>query len=1033
MVFYSRTWWVLCCTLNRKLHIFASKLYIHALRRDRSPALWYELVIVSNNPALRSSLFNENILYLMKRHLIFMISVVVLVFGEAVPVAAQPQSDQTREEPIPGFLYIQYERGASPASVPLPELLDVRSVRQAFPSIEVVMAKRQLPQSVMDLRRVHRVQYSGSISPQEAAGMVSNTPGVVYAEPWWPRYPAGLPREAVFREPSKHDGMPVEPNDPRFENEAYMESLRMTEAWDQVKGEDGDVVIAIIDSGTDWLHEDLLDNVWTNLNEIPDNGVDDDENGFIDDVHGWNFENDSPDPTGTEGWHGTVVAGVASAVANNGKGLAGTSWNARFMPTDVSCRRSGAFCFTAEAMLYAAVNGADIINASYSSNKYSRTHVFAIRAAFDLGALVVAAASSEYLGIDNRFRHYPSAMLETLSVCGTQKWVDVNAYDYGYSIDVCTAGKGVLGTEPENGYSTGNGTSFAAPLVSGIAALVRTVFPDFSPAQVREQLRATAVNIDGSNLASLAGLLGRGRVDAYRAVTDRNAVSARLTDWTIKDASGDGHIAVGELVTVDATIKNYLADVNGYRIDWIPNIHHIDVESGGSVTTGPMASGDEVVVQFSFRALKSVPYRSMTFIEPRIRPVLPSGTGEIVSGADAVRLVVADSELRTHRTDAMEFDVTSEGNFGWVDTSRLYDKDYPGAIGNGFIFDASGNSYLHEGGLVIGVAREQISGSVLNRPDVRFPIQNRHLVPNGPMKSYTSSEGHQYSGIALTDAASPDPLGLSILQEVFTDADTRFKNVALVRYTLENPTAASINGIHIGLYFDWDLRDEGDNNVGIDPVGGFSYMTSSDRSQFAGLKVFNSDVPSHSRFYNSDERESIELLGDLWEGMSGGVIVPDQKSDDWAQIVSAGPYNLAAGADTTIEFAILGGKSLSDLRNAVDRVDELLDRMNSMAIIASIPIQNLPGTLNLQGNYPNPFMDHTTVAFTLPEPSVVTMEMYDILGRHVFTLGPHPQGGGSNTLRVERGGLAAGTYVYRIHAHTPANTSVMTGKLIIAH
>ena len=1022
--------------IETKFTYICFKLYIRALRRDISPALWYELVIVSivsNNPALLSSLFIESIPYLMKLHFIFMISVVVLVFGEVVPVTAQPQSDQTREEPIPGFLYVQYERGASPANVPLPELLDIQSVRQAFPSIEVVMAKRKLPRSVMDLRRVHRVRYSGSISPQEAAGMVSNTSGVVYAEPWWPRYPAGLPREAVFRERSKHDGMPVEPNDPRFENEAYMESLRMTEAWDQVKGEDGDVVIAIIDGGTDWLHEDLVDNVWTNPNEIPDNGVDDDENGFIDDMHGWNFENDSPDPAGTDSWHGTVVAGAASAVANNGKGLAGTSWNARFMPMDTNCRGRRSLCFTAEAVLYAAVNGANIINASYSSNKYSRTHVFAIRAAFDLGALVVAAASSEYLGIDNRFRHYPSAMLETLSVCGTEKWVDFNAYDYGYYIDVCTAGKGVLGTEPENGYGTGNGTSFAAPLVSGIAALVKTVFPDFSPAQVREQLRATAVNIDGSNLASLAGLLGRGRVDAYRAVTDRNAVSARLTDWTIKDASGDEHIAAGELVTVDATIKNYLAAVSGYRIDWIPSIPHIDVESGGSVTTGPMASGDEVVVQFSFRALKSVPYRSMTFIEPRIRPVLPSGTGDSVSGADAVRLVVADSELRTHRTDAMVFDVTSEGNFGWVDTSRLYDTDYPGAIGNGFGFSGRGYLHLYEGGLVIGVAEGQVSGAVLERPDVRFPIQNRHFVPSGPMEAYTSSEGHQYSSIALKDADSSDPLGLNIRQEVFTDADTRFGNIALVRYTLKNPAAASVNGIHIGLYFDWDLRNGGDNNAGIDPVSGFSYTTNRDQSLFAGLKVVTMEAPSHSRSYNLNERESIELSRDLWEGMSGGVIVPDQKSDDWAQIVSAGPYNLTAGADTTIEFAILGGKSLSDLRNAVDRVDELLDRMNSTAIIASIPIQNLPGTLNLQGNYPNPFMDHTTVAFTLPEPAVVTMEMYDILGRHVFTLGPHPQGGGSNTLRVERGGLAAGTYVYRIHAHTPANTSVMTGKLIIAH
>ena len=107
--------------------------------------------------------------------------------------------------------------------------------------------------------------------------------------------------------------MLVEPDDPLYEAQIHLRRMELPAAWDVVKGQDSTAVIAIVDSGTNWRHEDLMANVWTNPDEVPDNGVDDDENGFVDDMHGWNFNNNQPDPSGSD-WHGTATASVAAGV-----------------------------------------------------------------------------------------------------------------------------------------------------------------------------------------------------------------------------------------------------------------------------------------------------------------------------------------------------------------------------------------------------------------------------------------------------------------------------------------------------------------------------------------------------------------------------------------------------------------------------------------------------------------------------------------------------------------------------------------------
>ena len=205
------------------------------------------------------------------------------------------------------------------------------------------------------------------------AAVLSADPSVEYAEPV-PVFRTTGPD--FLAEPAPPGARPTAPraapNDPQAAVVNYLAQLDAFSAWDVVKGQQGDVLVAIVDGGTDWRHPDLAANVWTNEDEIPDNGVDDDNNGFVDDLHGWNFPRDEPDPTGLEdtplnAQHGTAVAGVAAAVTDNNQGIPSISWNVPFMAINAGGFEDNAIPgnFGYGGIVYAAENGADIINASW--------------------------------------------------------------------------------------------------------------------------------------------------------------------------------------------------------------------------------------------------------------------------------------------------------------------------------------------------------------------------------------------------------------------------------------------------------------------------------------------------------------------------------------------------------------------------------------------------------------------------------------------------------------------------------------------
>lgn len=268
--------------------------------------------------------------------------------------------------------------------------------------------------------------------------------------------------------------------------------IRAPEAWDLETGDPG-VVVAVIDSGVDYTHPDLATNIWVNEDEVPRNWMDDDHNGYVDDVQGWNFDNGTNNPW-DENKHGTHVAGIIGAVGDNGRGVAGVCWNVSLMPLKfIGSDGSGSSDAAIQAILYAVDNGARVISSSWGGWGGSQALEAAIRTAEEAGVLFIAAAGNN--GLDNDLpliRNYPSSypLANIIAVAASADNDALASFtNYGRStVDLAAPGVGIFSTVPGGGYEALSGTSMAAPFVAGVAALIWSREPSLSHQQVLQRI-----------------------------------------------------------------------------------------------------------------------------------------------------------------------------------------------------------------------------------------------------------------------------------------------------------------------------------------------------------------------------------------------------------------------------------------------------------------------------------------------------------------------------------------------------------------
>jgi subtilisin family serine protease len=382
------------------------------------------------------------------------------------------------------------------------------------------------------------------------------------------------------------------PNDPLFPQQWSLRNtavsgadIGITGAWDVHTG-NGSSVIAFLDTGMDYDHPDLADNLWINTGEIPGNDIDDDGNGFVDDWRGWDFvrcaqfnpdgicispklqDNDPMDDNG----HGTHVAGIAGAMGNNNIGIAGVNWKVQLMPLKIlNAEGSGTVADEIEAVQYAVSKNVQIINMSFSGALFSRAEFDAIDVARSAGVLVISAAANggaDSIGDNNDFvPRYPANynLNNIISVAATNSNGVIAPFsNFGpNSVHVAAPGVFVLSTFPFSlnpfGYTSLTGTSMSVAHVSGLAGLLTSFYPDFIFSQIRGMvLRYVDV------LISLQGLvITNGRINAEKALSSFRAPS----DLTAAIKDSNAVISSQAVSGINISWKDNATGEDGYAVD----------------------------------------------------------------------------------------------------------------------------------------------------------------------------------------------------------------------------------------------------------------------------------------------------------------------------------------------------------------------------------------------------------------------------------------------------------------------------------
>ncbi|MCY3741629.1 MAG: S8 family serine peptidase [Candidatus Poribacteria bacterium] len=313
------------------------------------------------------------------------------------------------------------------------------------------------------------------------------------------------------------------PNDPNYREQWNLAVMNMPQAWHIEQG-NPEVTVAVVDGGVDMQHPEFRSQLWRNVGEIPGNDIDDDGNGYVDDINGWDFS-DAPTLPGNGDWrvrdnepedeigHGTRVSGIIAAEANNRIGIAGIAWRCRLMPLRADFKYGGGGYLqnddVAAAIVYAADNGAQVVNMSWGDTVNAFIVADAVAYAYARGCVMVAAAGNA--GAVGSW--YPAGLKTVISVAWLTKERQLDSdSNFGATIDIAAPGEEILSTDLNGGYQNSSGTSIAAAHVSGVAALVVSVNPDYTNAEVQETLIRTAAPL------FISGLVGAGSLDAYTAL-----------------------------------------------------------------------------------------------------------------------------------------------------------------------------------------------------------------------------------------------------------------------------------------------------------------------------------------------------------------------------------------------------------------------------------------------------------------------------------------------------------------------------------
>jgi subtilisin family serine protease len=778
------------------------------------------------------------------------------------------------------------------------------------------------------------MEYSGNIPVTEAARVAMNSGLFDYAEPKYIRETC------------------LVPNDPRKNQQYYLDSIQAYQAWDISQG-DTNVVVGIADSGVQTNHEDLAPQIKVDANE-PINGLDDNNDGKIDNNRGWDFcgptfistypgDNDANITSGNAS-HGTHVAGISAAKTFNGKGIAGIAYNCKIMP--LKCAPDdggGSIYFGYEAIEYGASHGADIINCSWGgAGGYSTYEQEVITdATLTFNCLIVAAAGNDN-SPDLFYPAYYEHVLATAALGANN--VRANFTNYNYKVRVGAPGVNIMSTYYNNGYQNNSGTSMASPVVAGVAALVKSHQPNLTADQIAQKIRVTSDNvytIPGNTQSTLFGKLGRGIVNAYRALVEEppglKNIAVRVTD------NNNNLFQPGDTLYITADFVNYLQASS-------PNlkVRFSVVTGGNSVYVTQIASSQDYVLgQMNNNEIKNnnnAPFK--VFLKQNlptdraidIRMYYSDGT---YYDYDHSNILLNPTYINVEKNN-ISTTITSKGRIGFNNDAST----------EGLGFQHKGRQMLYELGLMTGTSATKMANTVRNETTGAGATHDNDYRNISFVKEVTGpASGFQYNNTMSDAAAGTAISNIDIVQQSYAFTTPGDSNHIIFKYQIRNRNTVPLTNFFVGYFGDFDISVSGQQ----DRAGwseqhkmGYAYNTNQD-GLYAGVAILGGATPNYYAIDN--DATALDTFGvydgfsdvEKYKGISSGIYRRNagvSSPKDVSLAIGSGPHSIAPGDTLTVGFAVVAGENLAQIIDATNNAQDQWPNIitsNKTGLIESSP------------------------------------------------------------------------------------------------
>jgi serine protease len=912
---------------------------------------------------------------------------------------------------LPGVVVVKFKPGVEANLQELfkvPEL-ESRILKEANPtSMESVLnvTHARLSKTSETLSNIYLVRYTGMVTPALAAESIIKNSDVEYAEPHY-----------VYRV----NYIEFVPDDSLIQEQYALSKIDAYQAWNISRG-DSSVIIGIVDTGVDWMHPDLYPNIWHNPHWRTDTK-------YPGDSIGWDFG--GHDASGTQNSdpredfpaHGTHVAGIAAAVSNNRIGIAGVA-QCKIMAVKTSqegyvdSNGEPYIVWGFEGIIYAADNGAKVINCSWGGIGFSQYEQDVINYATAEGALVVAAAGNDH---STEFQT-PAYYDNVLSVAATDSNDRAASFtNFNYDVSVSAPGANIISTWGQNSYVALSGTSMASPCAAGVAALVASQHPDYLPQQIMEQVRVSADDINAVN-PDYTYMLGYGRVNAYRALTV-SSPGVRIDSLILVDSTGNENgeaFAAGTTVHVLGKVTNWLSPTGNLQLelssaDPYVTVLHADVSVGVLQTKG---SYELQINDLSFRVNGNTPYEHSAVFLVKMTDGNYSDYQSFI-----VLLNPRFSQLTFNNVATT---ITSKGNIGY--------NDYPNNTqGIGLIYQPDRAEVLFEGAFMAGIS----SGKEVDvARDSSGSEESNDFKPGGLVEVKTSNDGlEQESTSTFTDSnATTNQVGIQVTLRTYAYKSDSTSNFIILEYTVHNLNSSPLNNFYCGIFLDWDISPYDDMAMYDRSYNlGYAYDSTRSTKTYTGCALISGENANYTAINNNDPNTGANTgfsKERKWSALTGQTGIQRVGPADISMVVSGGPVTISGKSDTIFAFVLAAGDTLQDLENAVRVAREIYNSTNVV-----IP-PSFPRLAVLYQNYPNPFPNpsnpSTTIPFDVIQQSRVTIEVFNVIGQKVMTLTDrsYPPGDGYKVyLPADR--LASGVYFVRLTAASGTQSLIQTKKIEI--